>query len=50
MNPPIYIGSKTADDPQEFVDMIHKVICAMGLTNVEKAKIVSYQLMDVTQS
>ena len=50
MNPPAYIGSKTAEYPQKFVDEIHKILCAMGFTDMEKAKLASCQLKDVAQS
>ena len=30
MNPPVYCGSKTKEDPQDFVDEVHKILCAMG--------------------
>ena len=29
MNPPIFIESKTSEDPQEFVDEVHKILVAM---------------------
>ena len=29
INPPIFIGSKTSEDPQEFVDEVHKILVAM---------------------
>ena len=49
-NPPIYTRYKTTEDPQEFVDEIHKILCVIGLTYVEKSKIASYQLKDVAPS
>ena len=29
MNPPIFTGSKTSEDPQEFMDEVHKILVAM---------------------
>ena len=29
MNPPVYYGSKVTKDPQEFVEEVHKILCAM---------------------
>ena len=31
MNPPIFLGSKVEEDPQEFLDGVYKVLSAMGL-------------------
>ena len=31
MNPPVYFESRTIEDPQEFVDEVHKILCAMGV-------------------
>ena len=30
MNPPIFVGSKEGKDPQEFLDIVYKVLSAMG--------------------
>ena len=30
MNPPTFIGSKTSEDPKEFLDEVHKISVAMG--------------------
>ena len=49
MNPPIYLGSKVGEDPQEFIDEVYKIVHAMGVTSREKAKFASYQLQDVAQ-
>ena len=38
MNPPIFLGSKVGEDPQEFVDGVYKVLSAMGVTFREKAE------------
>ena len=48
MNPPIFTGSKTLEDPQEFVDEVHKILVAMVATDTEKAELAFYQLEDVT--
>ena len=49
MNPPIFLGSKVGEDPQEFLDGVYKVLSAMGVTSREKAELDSYQLRDVSQ-
>ncbi|XP_015054953.1 uncharacterized protein LOC107001401 [Solanum pennellii] len=38
MNPPIFIGSKISEDPQEFVDEVNKILVAMAATNTEKVE------------
>nr|XP_025886187.1 uncharacterized protein LOC112941207 [Solanum lycopersicum] len=50
MNPPIFTGAKTSEDPQEFIDELHKILVAMGVTDIEKAELASYQLKDVAQT
>ena len=49
MNPPVYFGSRTNEDPQEFVDEVHKILCAMGVNEEDKAELATYQLKDVAQ-
>ena len=49
MNPPIFLGSKVEEDPQEFLDGVYKVLSAMGVTSKEKAKLSSYLLRDISQ-
>ncbi|XP_015060212.1 uncharacterized protein LOC107006078 [Solanum pennellii] len=49
MNPPVYNGSKVSEDPQEFVDEVHKILCAMGVDEEAKAELSAYQLKDVAQ-
>ena len=48
MNPSVYYGSNTNEDPQEFVDEVHKILCAMGVSEVEKAELDAYQFKDVS--
>ena len=50
MNPPIFTGSNISEDPQEFVDEVHKIFVAMGATDTKKAELASYQLKDVAQT
>lgn len=47
MNLPIFIGSKTLEDPQELVEEVQKILVAMGDIEIEKAELASYQLKDV---
>ena len=39
--------SKTNEDPQEFVDEVHKILHDMGVNEEEKAELDTYQLKDV---
>ncbi|XP_069144095.1 uncharacterized protein [Solanum lycopersicum] len=49
MNPPIFTRDKTLEDPQNFIDEVHKILVAMGDTDIEKAELASYQLKDVAK-
>ncbi|TMX04681.1 hypothetical protein EJD97_005864 [Solanum chilense] len=37
-NPPILLVFKVGDDPQEFLDEVHKIVHAMAVTFREKAE------------
>ena len=50
MNPPILTGSKTSEDPQEFMDEVHKILVAMGATDTKKVELASYKFKDVAQT
>ena len=49
MTPLIFTGSKTSEDPQEFIDEVHKILVSRRTTYTEKAEMASYQLKDVAQ-
>ena len=49
MNPPIFLGSKVGEDPQEFIDDVYNIVHAIGVTSREKTELASYQLKDVAQ-
>ncbi|XP_049364343.1 uncharacterized protein LOC125829123 [Solanum verrucosum] len=49
MNPPVFLGSKVGEDPQEFVDELYKVVDAMGVNSIEKVELAAYQLKDISQ-
>ena len=38
INPPIFTGFKTSEDPQVFVDGMHKILVDMGVTYTKKAE------------
>ena len=49
MNPPIFLGSKVGEDPQEFLDGGHKVLSDIGVTSMEKSEFASYKKREVAQ-
>ncbi|XP_015072521.1 uncharacterized protein LOC107016621 [Solanum pennellii] len=49
MIPPIYFGSRTKEDLQDFVDEVHKILYVIGVNEEEKAELDAYQLKDVAQ-
>ena len=49
MNPPIFLGSKVGEDPQDFLNCVYNVLSAMEVTSREKSKLASYQLRQVAQ-
>ena len=49
MNPPKCYGSKIKKDPQEFIDIVYKVLAIIGVTSVEKAELDAYQIKGVAQ-
>ena len=38
MNPVVYYRSNTNEDPQEFLDEVHKILCSMGVNEEEKVE------------
>ena len=43
INPPIFLGSKVGEDPQEFLHGVYKVLSSTRVTSKEKAELASYQ-------
>ena len=42
MNPPIFLGSKMGENPQEFLHGVYMEFSAMGVKSREKAALSSY--------
>ena len=42
MNPPEFYGSKLDEDPQEFIDEVHKILAIMGMRSEDKAELAAY--------
>ncbi|KAH0669077.1 hypothetical protein KY289_023570 [Solanum tuberosum] len=49
MNPPEFYRSKLDEDPQEFIDEVHKILAIMGMRSEDKAELAAYQLKGATQ-
>ena len=49
MNPPMLFGWKTDEDLQDFINELYKILYSIGMTSIEKAELVGFQLKDVTQ-
>ena len=41
-NPPIFLGSKVNEDPQEFLDGVYKFLSSTGVASRDKAELASY--------
>ncbi|KAF3661852.1 hypothetical protein FXO38_11452 [Capsicum annuum] len=50
MNPPLFSGSKSEEDPQEFFDHVQKVIDIMGVNSSKSSKLFAYQLQDISHT
>ena len=50
INPHIFTGAKRSEDPQEFIDDVHKILVTIGATDIKKAELASYKLKDVAQT
>ena len=50
MNPPMFFGSRSDEDPQDFIDKVYKILYAMGVTSIENAELVDYKLKDVAKA
>ena len=50
MNPPIIIGPKFHEDPQDFLDEFYKIVFAMGVSTTKKAEPVASQHKDVAHT
>ena len=49
MNPPIFFSFKVGEDTQDFLDVVYRIVNAMGVNSKEKVELASYQLKDVYQ-
>lgn len=49
LDPPIFIGSRMGEDPQEFLDGIYKIVDIMGVTYKEKEELAFNRLKEVAK-
>ncbi|WMV13815.1 hypothetical protein MTR67_007200 [Solanum verrucosum] len=49
MNTLEFYKSKVDEDPKEFVDKVYKIVKIMGVSQVEKVELATYQLKGVAQ-
>jgi len=49
MNPLEFHGFNVEEVPKEFIDEVYKVLMIIGVTPVEKAKLVAYQIKGAAQ-
>lgn len=47
MNPSLFMGSKSEENSQEFLDMVQKVIDIIGITLSESTELAVYHLQDI---
>ena len=50
MSPPMFFGSRSDEEPSDFLDEVYNILYAMGMTSIEKAELAAYQLKDVAQT
>ena len=49
MNPPVHFRSRTNEDPLEFMDEVHKILCFLGVNEEDKDELGACQLKDVAK-
>lgn len=50
MNPSSFMGSKSEEDPQDFLDIVQKVMDVMGMTSSQSVELAAHQLQDVAHT
>ncbi|XP_070036610.1 uncharacterized protein [Nicotiana tomentosiformis] len=50
LDPPVFKGTNLEEDPQEFIDEMHKTLRVMCATNTEAVELASYRLKEVAYS
>ncbi|XP_070014155.1 uncharacterized protein [Nicotiana sylvestris] len=47
LNPPVFTGSDPNEDPQTFIDQVHRTLRVMHASDTEAVEVASYQLRDL---
>ena len=50
INAPSFIGSRTTEDPEDFVEELKKVFEVTHVVDVERVKLAAYQLKSVSRT
>ncbi|XP_070034820.1 uncharacterized protein [Nicotiana tomentosiformis] len=50
LDPPVFTDTNPEEDPQDFIDEMHKNLRAMRATEIEAVELASYRLKEVTYS
>lgn len=50
MKPPMFLGDKVTEVPQDFIDEVYNILYSMWLCSSEKAQLATYQLKDVAET
>ena len=50
MNPPTFYGSKVEEDPEEFIDVINKILYDMRFSTSKKVELSTNEIKDVDQA
>ncbi|XP_070054457.1 uncharacterized protein [Nicotiana tomentosiformis] len=50
LDPPLFTGTNPEEDPQDFIDEMHKTLRAMHATETEAVELASYRLKEVAYS
>ncbi|XP_070031660.1 uncharacterized protein [Nicotiana tomentosiformis] len=50
LDPPVFTGTNPEEDPQDFIDEMHKSLRVMGATETEAVELASYRLKEVAYS
>ena len=50
MNPPMFFGSRSDEDPQDFLNEFYKILYAMGVNSIDKDELVAYKLKYVDKT
>ena len=50
LDPPVFTGTDPEEDPQDFINEMHKTLLGMRATEIEAVELASYHLKEVAYS